>query len=224
MLRLTQRPALRQAIADDVQVPPLSVCGRIAAGGVALAAVALMIASARDWQLGLPTCVAGLVTAAVVLLAKRSPPWRMLHAISWGVVPLVAGLFALVEALDRTGLIRLLGKGMRAAVAWSGAGTAWASGVVLAFACNLMNNLPAGLIAGTTLHAAESPPQVVGAVLVGVDLGPNLSVTGSLATLLWLAVLRREGLQGRATGFLTLGLMVMPPALLLALGALILAP
>ncbi len=223
VLRLTQRPALRQTIADDVQVPPLSMCGRIAAGGVALAALALMIASARDWQLGLPTCVAGLTTAAVVLLVKRSPPWRMLRAISWGVVPLVAGLFVLVEALDRTGLIRLLGKCLREAVAWSGAGTAWASGVVLAFACNLMNNLPAGLIAGTTVQAAQSPPQVVGAVLIGVDLGPNLSVTGSLATLLWLAVLRREGLQVRATGFLALGLMVMPPALLFALGALILA-
>ena len=76
VLRLTQRPALRQATADDVQVPPLSVCGRIAAGGVALAAVAPMIASARDWQLGLPTCVAGLVSAAAVLLVKRSPPLR----------------------------------------------------------------------------------------------------------------------------------------------------
>ena len=86
-----------------------------------------------------------------------------------------------------------------------------------------MADLPAGLIAGTTVHAAESLPQVVGAVLAGVDLGPNLSVTGSLRTLLWPAVLRREGLQGRATGSLALGLMVMPLALLLALGALILA-
>ena len=85
-----------------------------------------------------------------------------------------------------------------------------------------MNNLPAGLIAGTTVQAAHSPPQVAGAVLIGVDLGPNLSVTGSLATILWLSVLRREGLQVNAATFLKLGLMVMPPALLLALGALIL--
>jgi arsenical pump membrane protein len=166
------------------------------------------------------------VTAASVLLTGRPVSWRMswriLSNISWGVLPLVAGLFVLVEALDRTGLIRLLGGIVRDAVAWSATGAAWASGIVLAFAGNLTNNLPAGLIAGTTVQAANSPPQVVGAVLIGVDLGPNLSVTGSLATILWLAVLRREGLQVSAGTFLKLGLVVMPPALLLALGALVL--
>jgi arsenical pump membrane protein len=156
------------------------------------------------------------------LFLKRRAPWRILRGISWGVLPLVAGLFVLVEALDRTGLIGLLGEFLRDAVAWSATGAAWSSGIVLAFTCNLMNNLPAGLIAGTTVQAAHSPPQVAGAVLIGVDLGPNLSVTGSLATILWLAVLRREGLHVSAAKFLKLGLMVMPPALLLALGALIL--
>jgi arsenical pump membrane protein len=62
----------------------------------------------------------------------------------------------------------------------------------------------------------------MGAVLVGVDLGPNLSVTGSLATILWLVVLRREGQDVGTWKFLRLGIVVMPPALLLALGGLVL--
>ena len=53
-------------------------------------------------------------------------------------------------------------------------------------------------------------------MLIGVDLGPNLSVTGSLATILWLVVLRREGLEVGAWRFLRLGILVMPPALVLA--------
>ena len=57
------------------------------------------------------------------------------------------------------------------------------------------------------------------AMLIGVDLGPNLSVTGSLATILWLVALRREGLNLSARRFLRLGLLVMPPALLAALAA-----
>lgn len=65
------------------------------------------------------------------------------------------------------------------------------------------------------MQAIHSPPQVAGAVLIGVDLGPNLSVTGSLATIPWLAALRREGIEMSAR--------VLPPALLMALGALILA-
>jgi arsenical pump membrane protein len=57
------------------------------------------------------------------------------------------------------------------------------------------------------------------AVLIGVDLGPNLSVTGSLATILWLTALQREGQIVGAGTFLKLGVVVMPPALLLAIGA-----
>jgi arsenical pump membrane protein len=67
--------------------------------------------------------------------------------------------------------------------------------------------------------AANLPHQVIGALLIGVDLGPNLSVTGSLATILWLTVLRREGQKVSAWRFLGIGLVVMPPALVLALGS-----
>jgi arsenical pump membrane protein len=63
------------------------------------------------------------------------------------------------------------------------------------------------------------PETVRAAVLIGVDLGPNLSVTGSLATVLWLAALRRDGHRVTAWQFLRLGLLVTPPALLLALAA-----
>jgi arsenical pump membrane protein len=64
------------------------------------------------------------------------------------------------------------------------------------------------------------PAPVAGAVLVGINLGPNLSVTGSLATILWLLAIRREGEDVSAWRFLRLGALVMPPALLLALAGL----
>ena len=221
-LRFTQRRALRQTIATGIAAPTLSGGGRLAAGGIVLTAVVLMTASALDWRLGLPTCVAGLVTAGAVLLYTRSAPWSVARGISWGVLPLVAGLFAIVEALDRTGLLRLLADLLRTAVAHSASQAAWGTGIVLALACNLMNNLPAGLIAGAAVQSAQVPPHVAGAALIGVDLGPNLSVTGSLATILWLAALRREGQQVGAGAFLKLGIVVMPPALALALAALLL--
>jgi arsenical pump membrane protein len=59
---------------------------------------------------------------------------------------------------------------------------------------------------------------VTDALLIGVDLGPNLSVTGSLATILWLNAIRREGENVSFGRFLKVGIFVMPPALLLALG------
>jgi len=66
--------------------------------------------------------------------------------------------------------------------------------------------------------------QVTAGLLIGVDLGPNLSVTGSLATILWLIALRREGEAVTAWQFLKLGIVVMPPALVAALLALAIMP
>jgi len=96
----------------------------------------------------------------------------------------------------------------------------WLAGIIVAVASNLVNNLPMGLIAATTSQTAHVPAHVTGAILIGVDLGPNLSVTGSLATILWLIALRREGEVVGASRFLKLGLVVMPPALMLSLLAL----
>jgi arsenical pump membrane protein len=90
-------------------------------------------------------------------------------------------------------------------------------GVITAVACNLVNNLPLGLIAGTLATGSHLSAPVTAAMLIGVDLGPNLSVTGSLATILWLVALRREGQEISFGKFLALGLLVMPPALLAAL-------
>ena len=97
--------------------------------------------------------------------------------------------------------------------------TSWASGIVIAIACNLFNNLPTGLIAATTIHGAAFPAHLTSALLIGVDIGPNLSVTGSLATILWLIALRRRGENVAALQFLKLGVLIMPPAPPRALGA-----
>ena len=83
-----------------------------------------------------------------------------------------------------------------------------------------MNNLPSALLVGGALHSLHVPDYLRHALLIGVDLGPNLSVTGSLATILWLIVLRREGLHVSGGRFLKAGVLVMPPALLLATVAL----
>jgi len=221
-LRFTQTPWLRQRVATDIVAPALSRGGRMAAYGIGGTAVALLLVSALDTPLGLPTCLAGCTTAAIVLLHKRESPRHLVTGVSWSVLPLVAGLFVLVEGLEEMGVLRSLGQVLRAAAERSAAGTAWGAGIMLAVACNVMNNLPAGLIAGSTVQAAHVPSQVLGAVLIGIDLGPNLSVTGSLATMLWLVALRREGEDVGTWQFLRLGVVVMPPALLLALGALVL--
>ena len=221
-LRLTQRDMLRhETIAAVVARPALGRGGRWTAGGLAATALALLACSAFDLQLGLPTFLCGAVTAAIILAANRRSPWPVLRHVAWSVLPLVAGLFVLVEGLAHTGLIATLVQTLATAAAVAPLKTALAVGLDTAIAGNLMNNLPVGLIAGSVLAAAPVAPAVSGAALIGVDLGPNLSVTGSLATILWLAAVRREGQDVGALRFLALGVVVMPPALLAALAVLI---
>jgi arsenical pump membrane protein len=219
-LRFTQRRALDQKIAERVAPSPLSVGGTCVAIGIGLAAVVLLVASAVDWSLGLPTFLAGLMVTTVVLAISRQSPLPVVRDISWGVLPLVAGLFILVEGVEKTGIFGALVQLLEKTAAASPVAATSGPGIVAALASNLLNNLPTGLIAATVSHSADVTMQVRSGLLIGVDLGPNLSITGSLATILWLTALRREGEVVTAWQFLKLGAVIMPPALLLSLAAL----
>jgi arsenical pump membrane protein len=220
VLRITQHRALREeTIERSVPHQKLSRGGKLTAIGIAAIGVVLITASALDKPLGLPTFICGTVTAAAVLLLSRQSPLPMLKGVSWGVLPLVGGLFVMVEALAKTGVIGHLSALLHEAVAQSVPQAAWSVGIATAIADNIANNLPVGLVAGSVAAADHLPAPVVSAILIGVDLGPNLSITGSLATILWLVALRREKIEVGAWPFLKLGLLVTPPALIAALAA-----
>jgi arsenical pump membrane protein len=219
LLRWVAADALKQTIAKDIAMPKLSVGGRTTAVGIFATAAVLLTASAMDISLGLPTCIAGAATAAIVMLRDPGKVIPTIRDVSWGILPLVAGLFVLVEALANTGVIATISGALATATEQSETLTGWGAGISTALASNLANNLPIGLIAGSAVQDAHASAKVTSAVLIGVDIGPNLSVTGSLATILWLTALRRDGHQVGAIKFLKIGAIVMPPALLLALGA-----
>ncbi|MBK3398998.1 MULTISPECIES: arsenic transporter [Methylobacterium] len=224
VLRLTQNGTLKQqSVATDVEATALSRTGIVAGLGIVATGAVLIGASALGRDLGLPTFVAGLATTLIVLALRRgSGAVEVVKDVSWSVLPLVAGLFVLVEALEKTGVLAMIADALKQAATAAPTETAWGAGALIAIACNFVNNLPAGLIAGAAVQAAHVPEKVAGAVLIGVDLGPNLSVTGSLATILWLTAIRREGQDVSFWSFLKLGLVVMPPALALALAGLLL--
>jgi arsenical pump membrane protein len=152
VLRWTQRKRLRQPVSSEIEVPSLTAGGKLAALGIAATALVLLASSAFDIQLGLPTFLAGIATAILVLTRSECGPMAVARRISWGVLPLVAGLFVLVEALEKTGVTNDLARLLHDLVQWSASGTAWISGSMLAVGSNLVNNLPAGLVAGRVVE------------------------------------------------------------------------
>ena len=219
-LRLLSRRALAGVAAPVEEAYRLDAAGWMAVAGIGVAVVALLVASGLGIPLGAPTCGAGVVALVLVAIKDRGAPKNAVRNVAWSVLPLVAGLFMIVEALNRAGMMRLT----RLGLAWltsahDGVGK-FAGGFGVALLSNLTNNLPAGLAAGTALRQMGQHGLLAHAVLLGVDLGPNLSVTGSLATILWLIALRREGAEITGWEFLKVGVVAMPVALFLALAAL----
>jgi arsenical pump membrane protein len=216
VLRWTLRADLNGEVAHRSQPQKLSRDGQLAAWGIAATAAVLIGASWLGLDLGLPTCVSAVIAMLAATRAQRGAVGEIARGVSWSVIPLVAGLFVLVQALNRAGALQITGK----ALEWCARMPRLAGGLAASFGItalsNVMNNLPSGLLAGGALQTMLVPAHIRDAVLIGVDLGPNLSVTGSLATVLWLIALRREGEQITGWQFLKTGLIVMPPALFLS--------
>ncbi len=218
-MRWIFRKELRCSIDHQVEHAELSDHGKLVLAGLGLVVLVLLVASSLKKDLGLPTCLAALVVTAVVCLRSRTNPIRLAREISWATLALVAGLFVMVDAIESIGALEFAQRGLAWAQGLTPAVGALVASFTVGIANNLVNNLPLGLIAGGALKAVGGTGLISNAVLIGVDLGPNLSVTGSLATILWLLALRREGLDVSFWKFLKVGAVAMPIALVLATGA-----
>lgn len=210
---------LRGDFKGNLQPELLSTEGKFALAGLLFAAAALIVSSALGLSLGAPTCGAAMVAMGVVSWRNRSVVPRIVKGVSWSVLPLVAGLFVIVAALQNAGLLRLGLAGLQALSHTSTQVAKGSAALAVALLSNAMNNLPVGLMGGAAIavpHAQESGV-VAHAILIGVDLGPNLSVTGSLATILWLIALRREHVEITAWEFFKVGTVAMPLALIASL-------
>ena len=230
VMRALFRRELCKGIECEVEDANLTWNGKLVLAGLALMIVVLLTASAMNKDLGLPTCMAALVITAVVSIQAKSNPITLAREISWATIMLVAGLFVLVEAVESQGALEMTQRWLAWAAGLGQYAGAIMVGFLVAVANNIVNNLPLGLIAGATIQASHTKGLLANAILIGVDLGPNLSVTGSLATILWLLAIRKEssGSDGSEKldvtfwKFLKVGLIAMPVALLAALSGAIL--
>jgi len=187
--------------------------GKMVLYGLGLMVVVLLVVSSLNKDLGLPTCLVALCVTLAVCARNRCNPLPLAKEISWATLGLVAALFVIVDALESIGALRVTEAALHRAEALGPYVASLVTAFTVAVGNNLLNNLPLGLIAGSTLTAMHMHGLMANAVLIGVDLGPNLSVTGSLATILWLLALRKEGIEVSAMDFLKVGAMAMPVAL-----------
>ena len=88
----------------------------------------------------------------------------------------------------------------------------------------MINNVPMAVVLTSALHGVQhiAPTTRLGfiaATIFGCDLGPNLTTVGSLATVLWLLILRRRHVDVSGLDYFKVGILVTP--LMLCVGALL---
>jgi arsenical pump membrane protein len=182
---------------------------------VAMTLAGFAIASAA----GVNPAWAALAGAAVLavrgLAQRRTTPAGLARAADVPFLIFVLGLGIVVKAVVDNGLSGALHPLLPSGISLPALFAVAALSAVLA---NLINNLPAVLV--LLPLAAPSGAGAILAVLLGVNIGPNLTYTGSLATLLWRRVLRQHGSAPSLREFTTLGLLTVPAGLALAVLAL----
>ncbi len=160
--------------------------------------------------------IAGAAVMALRGLARRhTTAVEIVRAVNIPFLVFVLALGVVVQAVMQNGVSARMG-----AVLPSGSTLLALLGfaVVAAVLANIVNNLPATLVLLPLV--APSGPAAVLAVLVGVNIGPNLTYVGSLSNLLWRSVLRRYDVPVSVGEYTRLGLCTVPTALVAAVLAL----
>jgi arsenical pump membrane protein len=182
---------------------------------VALTLAGFVLASAAGVSPAWAALAGAVVLAARALARRRTSPLGLLRAADLPFSAFVLGLGIVVLGVVRNGLGTALapllptGTSLPALLAIAALAAALA---------NICNNLPAVLV--LLPLAAPSGAGAVLAVLLGVNIGPNLTYTGSLATLLWRRTLRQHGSAPDLGEFTRLGLLTVPAGLVIAVLAL----
>ena len=198
---LVDRPVLTTTVGrQPVPVLVLSVLAATLAGFAVLSLAGL----SPVWA-----ALAGASVLAVRSLSQgRSTPAGILGWINLPFLAFVLALGVVVKAVMVNGLdsaaARLLPSG-------TGLAALLAIAAVAAVLSNLVNNLPAVLV--LLPLAAGTGPGAVLAVLIGVNIGPNLTYIGSLSNLLWRNLLHQRGEPTSARQFSALGLLTVPVSL-----------
>lgn len=174
-------------------------------GFVAVVITTALVVSLRDPAL--PVLIVGVITVAIKLTRDRGQLHRVIELLS---LPTLVGLFGIAVALGTLGR------------AWSGPATLmshlnlWETAPFAAISAIVVNNLPAA-----SLLAARVPPHPF-SLLIGLNLGPNLFMTGSLSWLLWIRAARTAGAEPAIAKTSRIGLVAVPIAMAAALGVLVL--
>lgn len=167
----------------------------------------LLIAGFTENPIWIPAAVGAVVLLVSSAVSRRITVQDVIHDLSPSLFIFVIAMTMLVQAVN-THVLRDFILPVPESVAGQ-----IASGALLAgLASNVINNVPATVVAGEVLSTVSSGPQEVMAyaALVGANIGPALTTYGSLATMLWLSIIRKRGTSVSTASYMRVSLVTVP--------------
>jgi arsenical pump membrane protein len=191
---------------------------------LALVAPSYVIASAFQFPLSAVAIVGAALLVAGALYWKRTTLQEAAKGISWSIFGFIAGMFIVVRAIEDTGLTVKFGNLLLRLSHGTSFGAVMVGTFGSAIGTNLINNVPMAVVMSSSLGSVQhAAPAIrngfVAATIFGCDLGPNLTTVGSLATILWLLILRQRDVEVSGLDYFKVGVVVTP--LMLFVGALV---
>jgi arsenical pump membrane protein len=170
---------------------------------------------------GLPLSWPALGGAAFLLVGgfafRRLTIKKVNSGISWSILLFIFSLALLVKSLDNAGVTDNIGKALAHLASENHIGAILATCFGTAVGSNLINNWSMMMISVSSLGSISSPdPSLTYSTIIGADLGPNITILGSLSSMLWLVLLRQRGLDIHPLQYVRLGLLVTPVMLLVS--------
>ncbi len=153
-----------------------------------------------------------LAGCAVLLLwglARKQVTAAILGEVSWPLFPFIVGLFVVIQGVENLGLAQFAARGLHA-VGPHPAELVFACAFGSGLGANIVNNIPMALLAIHVLRLGHASPFAQYGALLGCNLGPNLAVSGSLATMLVITTARKKGADITARQFFRAGLPTTP--------------
>lgn len=147
-------------------------------------------------------------------LLRHQKPQLTLNALRrapWGLIPFVLSMFVFVLSFSKYGVTEAIAGSL------NNLDPVFGYGLTSFFMANIINNIPMSVLYSEIINMAPLRSAVTYAAIIGSNLGAILSPIGALAGIMWIRMLKREGINLSFNSFVKYGLMISLPTILLAL-------
>lgn len=173
----------------------------------------VLIACGFASAVALPLSVVTTTGIVIIYFAERKPLMRT-KRVSWRVVIFVVSLFIVVKGLEVSGVNSMIGTAIAAVVGQNPVIAVFFMSMTSALLCNVVNNIPmTAMMVPISTGIASTPDMALAlaySLVIGSNLGANITITGALAGILWIETAKVEKWSTGVTDFIKIGMLVTP--------------